>query len=210
VKNVLKDAEKKTVIFNLDLGTSKMMNKDSISRKVTTTLGNIVKKGEHDYHIGDAEDEIDDILSCSKLEFLGNATKKYFNNKNVNDPKNDTMYTIPVRMDFKDKESRINAEISLRKICKVNCAVPYPKKLRLMLTEVVNEGRKLAPNSFIRTRVNSDLLIIEALAKGEKGWKDLGIKRDIPLTILDANVTNTDNMDVMDVSPTSSEVVSVS
>jgi hypothetical protein len=184
-----------------------MMNKDSISRKVTMTLGDIVKKGEHDYHIGDAEDVIDDILSCSKLEFLGNATKKYFNKTNVNDPKNDSMYTIPVRLDFKDKETRMNAEISLRKICKVSCAVPYPKKLRAMLSDVIKEGRVLAPNSFIRTKVNSDLLTIEAQAKTEQGWVELPIQKSIPLTILDANQVQ---HIAMETTPSANEIVSLS
>jgi hypothetical protein len=61
VKGAIKEAEEKTLNFNLNLGTSQMMNKDSISRN---------KKGEHDYDINDAEDVIDDILSCSKFEFL--------------------------------------------------------------------------------------------------------------------------------------------
>jgi hypothetical protein len=158
------------VIFDLNLGSSQMMNKDSISRKVTSTLGQIVKDGKHDYNVSDAEDVIDDILSCSKLEFLGNTTKKFFNKRNLNDTRNDKMYTVPVRMDFRDRDTRFNAEISLRKICKVNCAVPYPKKLRLMLGELVKEGKKTNPNSFIRTRVNVDKLTIEAHAKTEGGW----------------------------------------
>jgi hypothetical protein len=199
VKQVLKDAEKKTVIFNLNLGTSQMMNKDSISRKVTMTLGDIVKKGEHDYHIGDAEDVIDDILSCSKLEFLGNTTKKYFNNRNLEDPKNNTMYTIPVRFDFKDKDYRISAENSLRKLCKVNCSVPYPKKLRVMLGELVKEGRKKFPDKFIRTRVNSDQLTIEAHARTDSGWFDLELKKPIPLNILDSNSSQVSSMDTMDI-----------
>jgi hypothetical protein len=187
VKKTLKEAEKKTLIFNLDLGTSQMMNKDSIARKVTMSMANLAKKGDHDYNISDAEDVIDDILSCSKLEFLGNATKKYFNKRNVNDPKNDTMYTVPVRMDFKDKDTKIKAETSLRKICKVSCTTPYPKKLRTLLGEVIKEGKTKCPNTFIRTRVNIDKLTIEAHAKTGDGWVDLNIIKDIPLNILDNN-----------------------
>jgi hypothetical protein len=187
VKNALREAEKKTLIFNLNLGSSQMMNKDSISRKVTTTLGQIVKDGDHDFNVQDAEDVIDDILSCAKLEFLGNATKKFYNNKNPQDSRNDKMYTIPVRLDFKDKDTRFNAETSLRKICKISCSTPYPKRLRAMLTDMVKTGKALHPNKFIRTKVNVDQLTIEAHAKTENGWLDLNLKRDIPLNILDNN-----------------------
>jgi hypothetical protein len=75
------------------------MNKETLSRKVTLALNTKVQAGEHDYDIKDAEEVLDDILSCAKLEFLGNAYKKFFNKKNLNDVRNDTMCTIPVRFD---------------------------------------------------------------------------------------------------------------
>jgi hypothetical protein len=187
IKQSLKDAEKKTVIFNLDLGTAPMMNKSSISRKVTLTLGSTVKEGNHDYDIKDAEEVLDDILSCSKLEFLGNTTKQFFNKRNLADKRNGKMYTVPVRMDFRDKETRFQAETHLRKICGASCSVPYPRKLRTMLGDLVKEGKKTHPNSFIRTKVNVDSLTIEAHAKTEGGWLDLGLIKHIPLNILDNN-----------------------
>jgi hypothetical protein len=76
LKQVLRDAEKKTVLFNLNLGPNPLMNKDLISRKVTESLCATVKSGLHDYHIGDAEEVLDDILSCSKLEFHGSSTRQ--------------------------------------------------------------------------------------------------------------------------------------
>jgi hypothetical protein len=186
VKNVLREAEKKTVLFNLNLGKNPIMNKESLSRKVTESLVSSVKTGLHDFHIGDAEVVLDDILSCSKLEFLGNTTKLYYNNHNSTDPRNNSMYTVPVRLDFKDKDTRFNAEVMLRKVCKVNCSVPYPKKLRTLLGDAVKQGKALQPDCFIRTKVNIDKLIIEAHAKTASGWLDLGISQKIPLNILDS------------------------
>jgi hypothetical protein len=185
VKHALREAEKKTVLFNLNLGKNPIMNKESLSRKVTESLVSSVKSGLHDFHIGDAEVVLDDILSCSKLEFLGNSTKLFYNNRNISDPRNNTMYTVPVRMDFKDKDSRFNAEIMLRKVCKVSCSVPYPKKLRSMIGDVVKQGKVLQPDCFIRTKVNIENMTIEAHAKTASGWLDLGIKQQIPLNILD-------------------------
>jgi hypothetical protein len=185
VKQAIREAEKKTTIFNLDLGKAPTMNKETLSRKVTLALNTKVQAGEHDYDIKDAEEVLDDILSCAKLEFLGNASKKFFNKKNLNDVRNDTMCTIPVRFDFKDRETRIQAETNLRKVCKVSCSVPYPKKLRAIMDNLVTQGKKLAPNCFIRTRVNVDNLFIEVHAKTKEGWKDLGLKTCIPLDICD-------------------------
>jgi hypothetical protein len=184
VKQALHDAEKKTVIFNVDMGTCPVMNKATLSRKLTESLATAVKSGKHDYHIGDAEEVLDDILSCSKLEFLGSGSKLFFNSKNENDPRNNKMHTIPVRMDFEDRETRFEAEVMLRKLCKVNCSVPYPKRMRTILLELVNKGKAYYPNSFIRTKVNVDKLTVEAHAKTANGWVDLGLKQKIPLDIL--------------------------
>jgi len=72
---------------------------------------------------------------------------------------------MPVGFDFKDKETRIQAEMSLRKICQVKCTTPYPKKLRALMKTLVDEGKKVAPENFIRTRVNADKLCIDVHAK---------------------------------------------
>ena len=185
VKQVLREAEKKTIIFNLDLGTAPTMNKEAIARKVTMALNAKAQSGDHDYHIGDAEEVIDDILSCSKLEFLGSTTRKFFNKRDNNDIRNNKMCTLPVRMDFKDRDTRIQAEISMRKICKVSCSTPYPRRLRAMLDSMVKEGKEKADKCFIRTRVNIDKLCVEAHARKEGGWEDLKILKPIPLDILD-------------------------
>jgi hypothetical protein len=185
VKQAIRDAEKKTLLFNLDLGKAPTMNKDTLARKVTLALNTKVQSGEHDYDIKDAEEVLDDILSCCKLEFLGATSKKFFNKKNVNDVRNDTMCTMPVRFEFKDRETRIQAETNLRKVCKVSCAVPYPKKLRDILDNLVTQGKKLSPGCFIRTRVNVDSLSIDVHAKTKDGWKDLHLKTCIPLDICD-------------------------
>jgi hypothetical protein len=92
---------------------------------------------------------------------------------------------MPVRFEFKDRETRINAEKTLRKVCKVSCAVPYPKRLRDILDNLITQGKKLAPNCFIRTRVNVDNLYVDVHAKTTDGWKDLYLKTCIPLDICD-------------------------
>ena len=49
VKHALREAEKKPVIFNLDLGPVPTINKDTLSRKVTVALSDKAKAGNHDY-----------------------------------------------------------------------------------------------------------------------------------------------------------------
>jgi hypothetical protein len=197
MKQSIREAEKKLVIFNLDYGSAPVMNKDTLARKVTLALNNKVKEGKHDYHIGDAEEVVDDILSCTRLEFLGTSTKQFFNKKNAADPRNKVMHTIPVRLEFKDRETRLQAEISLRKICKVNCAVPYPKPVRAQLDALIAEGKQLRPDCFIRTRVNAEKLTIDACASVNKKWVDLGLQKSILTVGSAAMEPDTGDMEVM-------------
>ena len=156
--------KKKSIVFNLDLGPVPTINKDTLSRKVTVALSNKAKEGKHDYNVNDAEDTIDDFLSCSKLEFMGSSSHAFYNKKDANDKRNGKFCTIPVRMDFKDKETRIQVKISLGKICKVSCSTPYPKNLRSILDGLVKEGKWIGPDHFIRTRVNVNKLTIDVHA----------------------------------------------
>ena len=204
VKQAIRTAEKKTIIFNLDLGQVPTINKSTLSRKVTVALSEKAKAGNHDYNVNDAEDTIDDVLSCSKLEFMGSSSRAFYNKKDGNDKSNGKYCTLPVRLDFKDKETRIQAEISLRKICKVSCSTPYPKQLRAILKQLVDEGKKAAPDSFIRTRVNVDKLTIDVHAKDGSNWLDLGLSRDIPLNILNFHeAQEAESMDEEETAPLS-------
>jgi hypothetical protein len=94
------------------------------------------------------------------------------------------MCTLPVKLIFKGKDDRILAEQTLRKICKVRCSTPYPKKLRMMIKDLIDEGKEKAPGHFVRVRVHSDTLKVEAHASIEGKWVDLKIEKDIPLDIL--------------------------
>jgi hypothetical protein len=76
----------------------------------------------------------------------------------------------------------------LKKICKVNCSVPYPKRMRTLLNDLVQKGKSLQPDCFIRTRVNVENLTVEVHAKTASGWLDLNLKQSIPLNILGGNI----------------------
>jgi hypothetical protein len=91
-------------------------------------------------------------------------------------------------MDFKDREMRFEAEIMLKKICKVNCSVPYPKRMPTLLNDLVQKGKSLQPDCFIRTRVNVENLTVEVHAKTASGWLDLNLKQGIPLNILGGSI----------------------
>jgi len=185
VKKVLREAERRIIAFDLDLGTAPIMNKTTISKNVTVDLHNRAKSGNHDWAVDSAATMVDDVLSCAQLEFLGSGTRRFHNNRDPTDARNNRMCTVPVRFDFKNKDQRIRAETAMKKICKVRTAVPYPKRMREALASLVIEGKTKAPGKFVMTKVDVENLTISAHVRGETGWVDLGLKKDISSLLVD-------------------------
>ncbi len=186
VKDTLREAERRMVVFDLDLGTAPTINKATISRKVTLALHAKAASGEHDWNTKDAGEMVDDVLSCAQLEFLGSGTRKFHNNRNKDDPRNNKICTVPVRFDFKNKETRLQAEQTMRKICKVKPSVPYPRRLRAMINDTIKKGKSIHQNCFIQTKVDIENLTLKALVRSEGKWTEIkDITQAIPLDILD-------------------------
>jgi hypothetical protein len=128
---------------------------------------------------------IDDMLTCASLDFLGNGSSKFKNDKNPSDPRIGKMCTLPVKLIFKGKDERMRAEQTLRRVCNVRCSTPYPKKLRVMIREMIDEGKEKQPGHFVRVRVHPETLKMDAFASIDGKWIDLKIEREIPLDVLD-------------------------
>jgi hypothetical protein len=186
VRPAISKAERSVTIFDLDLGQVPVLNKDTLCRKVTLQLHGLAKtKGMYKEEPAAAEEAIDDLLSCANLDFLGKGSTRFNNKKDVNDPRNGKMCTVPVKLTWRDKESRSMVEQTLRKSCKIRCGIPYPKKLRSLIRETVEAGRRLHPDTFIKVKVEIDKLRLSTSARTQDGWVNLDLTPEIPLDILD-------------------------
>jgi len=121
IRQAINKAERASLLFGLDMGDVPTMNKETLARKVTIDLHKKGKTGAQDagYDQKQVESMTDDMLSCAGLDFLGSSTRKYDNKFKTDDPNNGKFCTIPVKMIFKTKKERIQAEQHLRKVCKV-------------------------------------------------------------------------------------------
>jgi hypothetical protein len=191
VRQAIYKAEKSTTIFDLDMGNVPIINKETLARKVTIALHSKAAKceqvGEGIISEADAEEMVDDLLTCTSLDFLGNGSSRYKNERNPADPRIGKMCTLPVKMLFKGRDERILAEQTLRKVCQARCSTPYPKNLRIMIRKLVDEGKQAKPGHFVRVRVLPDSLRLEAHASIDRQWVDLKISKEIPLDILDSS-----------------------
>jgi hypothetical protein len=118
--------------------------------------------------------------------------------------KNGKFCTVPAKLTFRNKDEKIRAEQSIRKLCKVRCSIPYPKKLRDIVNNMIQDGRKASPGNFIRFKVDAENLKVSAAASIHQGnnkykWEDLNISTDIPLDVLDKTIQVTlDTEEAMD------------
>jgi hypothetical protein len=169
----IREAERSTIIFNLNLGRVPIMNKDTLSKKATialTTLAAGKEKKTGSIPSNDAIDAIDDVLSLAEnYQVLGNTTKTY---RNTKDPQSGLYCTAPIRYDFKNKDTRTNAEIVLRDRCGVSCAVPYPVPVRECIKQIVADVKKEYPDNFVKVAVDTGKLVFKIARKPPKNAPD--------------------------------------
>jgi hypothetical protein len=118
----VREAERSVVIFNLDLGQAPLINPVTISTKVTSALVQHISNYEH---VESAKEIVDDILSMVRsMDCLGTSTRP------CKDPKNpgrdNSFYTIPVKLAFYNKPTAKKVTDILRRKYKLNTVHPYP------------------------------------------------------------------------------------
>jgi len=177
--DVLAAAEKTAIIFDANLGTASIGNKDRLAHTFSAKVRAkaIAVAGEGD----SSEEEIaaataeairvaDDALSCTDMSFLGQATKVYTNSRDASDSRNGTFYTMPIKFVFPDKSSCIHFERTMREKCKLKAA------MSLGIRKEAEKCRKSAleqfPGEIVMVRAESEGLQFAIFHKrdGDRKW----------------------------------------
>jgi len=173
----VRDAEKSVLLFNLDLGQVPIMNTATISMKVTQDLAAKAAMVEGKTSGRPSEEIVtmlDDAISLVKgMDFYGKVTKTFSNKNKPEDPMNGKFCTLPVKLAFKDKETKQQAESLLRSKCKIQCTTPYPLNLRKAIRKAIEEEKAKFKEEFIQVRVDPEAgtLKVSRKAGGKTGGK---------------------------------------
>ena len=188
---IIKEAEKSTLIFNLDLGKTPIMNQDTMSTRASLALSKMAakqEKGTTSIPSEEARETLDDALGMAKgITFYGKQTKTYTNPK---DSENSGAYcTLPVRYDFKDRDTRSKVENFLREKCGVQCSTPYPTMLRECIKQTVEKVKTDYPGSTVRVNVDAKnfCLRVSKKAKDEANYTPLRKHLPLPVEALDTS-----------------------
>ncbi len=131
-------------------------------------------------------DQLDDALDMvTKMEFFGKQTKKSKNRLG----EEDDFCTIPVKLVFKDKETREAADGRLRKLCKMGGTVPYHRTLRNVINTTLDEAKKKYPHSFIQVKVDVENFQLKISRLEDGTWMNNVEKVDLPDSVLDLSRT---------------------
>jgi hypothetical protein len=147
----IKEAERSTLCFNLDMGNVPLINKVTIQEKASLALTSMAAKKESKNSAipsSDAIAAIDDFTSMvTSMDFYGSNTKQYKGNTDK------PFCTVPVRYQFKDRDVRTFAEKTLRDTCGVQCSTPYPTIVREAIKQVVAHVKKSHPDEYVKVNV---------------------------------------------------------
>jgi hypothetical protein len=133
--DALLTAERTAIIFDADLGTASVGNKDRLAHVFSSTVKAKAiavaeeKKGTEEEVVAVVAEAVraaDDALSCaSDMCFLVQSTKAYANKRDVSDPRKGTFFTMPIKLEFPDKSSRMHFERVMREKCKIKAAMSH-------------------------------------------------------------------------------------
>ena len=187
-RDLVKDAEKSTVVFNLDMGRVPLINRETMGIKATaalTAMAAAVENRPANNPSADAIATIDDALSVAeKISFFGKSTKTCNNGKS----NGGAFCSIPVCYSFPDRETRTKVEHVIRTTCKASCATPYPQALRECLKVALADGKLARPDDYCSVALDLPKLCLRMSwrAKNTSVWSRYDRPIPIPECVIEA------------------------
>ena len=130
---------------------------------------------------------LDDAFSgVVDVDFLGQSSKPFSNNRDPLDARTGKFCTMPVKLRFCDRDSRVYFENSLRASCGLRAIQSFPQVIRKEINGFADNIRKDNPGLIVMVRPDSRTLRINAFTKrdGEKVWNKYHASHPIPIGIM--------------------------
>jgi hypothetical protein len=183
----VREAERSSLIFKSNMGPVSIMNPDTMKKNFTLDLvakAAAVEKMPAGRPSKDVASQLDDALEMvTKMDFFGKETKKA--KKKGNPAEEEDYCTIPVRLFFKDKDTRNSADGKLRLLCGTSGTIPYHRTLRSVINRTIEETKAKFPNSYIQVKVDVDNFRLKVSRRTGGVWFNNIEMVELPDSVLD-------------------------
>ena len=187
----LEKSELESVIFGANLGSAPLSKRDILSQNFTI---DIAKKTHATCEKKDKDTAeplrlVEDALSCvENMEFIGGRSETYTDRRrNAPPSEGEPFCSMPVKVTFSDRQSRINFEKTLSEFAGVRASQSYPKPIRNEMTLFRKALQDRYPDMVIMTRPDTaNPLNLAAFMKkdGDRKWIQCPETHPIPLNIM--------------------------
>jgi len=183
----VKEAERSTLIFKTNMGPVAIMNPETMRKNFSMDLAAkaaVVEDAPEGRPTAGVAAQLDDALGMvTKMEYFGKETKRA--KKKGKDGGDEDFFTIPVKLSFRDKETRDAADGRMRKLCKVGGTVPYHRTLRNVINRVISDSKAKYKDSFIQVKVDAEKFQLRVSMREAGVWYNNIDYIDLPEEVLD-------------------------
>ena len=186
----LKKSDLESVMFNVDLGPNSISNREILANNFSIDLDKKTRAHSSKNHLDLSEPIriVEDALSCvENLEFLGQRSAPFSSNQDLSDARNGTFCSMPVKVSFSDRDSRINFEKTLSEFSGIRASQSYPKQVRAEMAMFRKALVERYPDKLIMTRP-APLPALELISfgkiDGDRRWTKLNETHPLAMNIL--------------------------
>jgi hypothetical protein len=189
LKAALAAAEKTAVVFDADLGPSPVANRAALNGAFSAGLKAATLKvaGNSGEDANESIRVVNDALSCAdNLGFIGQTSQRKIDKRDPANPVTLPYCTMPVKLDFPDRDTRIHFEKTLRKHCGMKATISLPFQIRKYQSLFLDALRDRYKGRAISARPDTSTLSMVAFMKNEedRGWSRCRETVPIPRGIL--------------------------
>ncbi len=182
-------ADKSVVIFDADLGRLPVANRATLNGNFAAGLKaatvKVAEEGGGDVNEGIRV--VNDALSCADdLEFVGQTSSQKIDKRDPANPVTLPFCTMPVKLEFQNRNNRIHFEKTLRKHCNLKATMSLPTIIRKYQTLFLNALRERYRDKIVMVRPDARSLSLVAFQKedGAVRWQRCRETQPIPRDIL--------------------------
>jgi hypothetical protein len=189
LRAALASADKTAVVFDVDLGAAPAANRTTLNGAFSAGLKAATVKvaDETGGDVNEGIRVVNDALSCAdNLDFIGQSSTRKIDKRDPENPVTLPFCTMPVKLDFPDRNTRIHFEKTLRKHCGIKATISLPFQIRKYQSLFLNAMRSRYAGRIVSVRPDTANMSLVAFMKeeGDAGWSRCRESVPIPRGIM--------------------------